>query len=157
MLKINRNRRIAGMVLFYTLTVICMAVIFLLSDQPSEDSAALSDGVLRKIFCLHLEFTSHFIRKAAHALEFAGLYFLLYMSFGFTFQKAAPFSALFACILYAATDEIHQYFVAGRACQLRDVFVDFLGALMSLAVCTLIYAFIRKIQKSKTKEQSICP
>lgn len=158
MLHLKKRQRIAGMAVFYTLTAACMIVIFLLSNQPSEESSALSDGVLDKILTyLHLELTSHFVRKSAHALEFAGLYFLIYMSFGFTFRKPAPFSAFFACILYAATDEIHQYFVDGRACQLRDVFVDSLGALAALAVCTLIYALFCKIQKSKTKETSLCP
>ncbi|MFR4340603.1 MAG: VanZ family protein [Gemmiger formicilis] len=40
-------------------------------------------------------------------------------------QKALLASAL--CMLYAAGDEFHQYFVPGRAAQLSDVAVDAMG------------------------------
>lgn len=40
--------------------------------------------------------------------------------------------ALTAGILYAASDELHQYFVPGRACQLRDVVIDGLGVLIGV-------------------------
>jgi VanZ family protein len=35
-------------------------------------------------------------------------------------------------VLYAASDEIHQYFVPGRACRLYDVGFDAAGALIGI-------------------------
>ena len=34
-------------------------------------------------------------------------------------------------LLYAASDEIHQYFIGGRAMRVLDVFIDYTGALVS--------------------------
>ena len=42
------------------------------------------------------------------------------------------------CIFYAATDEFHQLFVPGRYGMVRDVVLDFLGALTGIAVCILV-------------------
>lgn len=38
------------------------------------------------------------------------------------------------CTLYAGTDELHQYFVPGRACSLRDVCIDSAGALLGVLI-----------------------
>lgn len=47
-------------------------------------------------------------------------------------------AALAVCLLYAAGDELHQYFVPGRACLATDILVDALGfAPCVLAVCGL--------------------
>ena len=46
-------------------------------------------------------------------------------------QKALLASAL--CMLYAAGDEFHQYFVPGRAAQLSDVAIDAMGFLPCVA------------------------
>ena len=55
---------------------------------------------------------------------------------------------MLTAVLYAASDEIHQYFIAGRACQLRDVFVDFVAAAVGVAVCTVVW-YIWHLQKSE--------
>ena len=34
-------------------------------------------------------------------------------------------------LLYAASDEIHQYFIGGRAMRVLDVLIDYTGALVS--------------------------
>ena len=40
--------------------------------------------------------------------------------------------------LYAATDELHQYFVPGRACMFTDVCIDSFGALLGILFATVI-------------------
>lgn len=44
------------------------------------------------------------------------------------------------CVLYAASDELHQYFVPGRAALVGDVVIDALGILPGVAgVCLLVW------------------
>ena len=47
------------------------------------------------------------------------------------------------------SDEIHQIFVDGRACQFRDWVVDTSGAITGMLVFMLICAIINKVKKSK--------
>lgn len=62
------------------------------------------------------------------------------------------FSSLI-CILYAASDEIHQYFVPGRACRLFDICVDSCGILAGvLLVWLIIWIFTyRKKDESRNR------
>ena len=46
--------------------------------------------------------------------------------------------ALGIAALYAATDEIHQYFVPGWACMFTDVCIDSVGALLGVLFATVI-------------------
>ena len=44
------------------------------------------------------------------------------------------------CVLYAASDELHQYFVPDRAALVGDVVIDALGILPGVAgVCLLVW------------------
>ena len=48
------------------------------------------------------------------------------------------------CVLYAALDELHQKFVAGRGPALTDVFIDSLGALTGIVLSVLVIVLIRR-------------
>lgn len=56
------------------------------------------------------------------------------------FARTVPF-----CILYAVSDEVHQYFVPGRSCRLFDVGVDSTGILFGAAL------FLLTVQTQKVK------
>ncbi len=68
------------------------------------------------------------LRKLAHFAEYAILAVLLYRAVG-----RAP-AALALASLYAATDEVHQLFVAGRHASPLDWLIDSAGAAAGLAV-----------------------
>ena len=55
------------------------------------------------------------------------------------------------CTLYAATDEIHQLFVAGRTGKWQDVLLDSSGALAGLLLAMFMLWLIRR---RRTKKQS---
>lgn len=55
------------------------------------------------------------------------------------------FITVIICFLYALSDEIHQYFVPGRACRVFDVIVDTSG---SVFFC-LMYLVYNKIFKKR--------
>ena len=75
------------------------------------------------------------LRKLAHAAEFALLAALLQR------WLARPWLALLAASAYAATDELHQAFVAGRVASPVDWAIDTAGALIGVA---LYVAFERR-------------
>ncbi len=68
------------------------------------------------------------LRKLAHAAEFALLGALLLRALG------AERPALGLGIAYAASDEVHQLFVAGRHASPFDVLIDAVGVALGVAV-----------------------
>jgi VanZ family protein len=90
------------------------AVIFTLSSIPS-----LSTG---------LGTWDTILRKGAHLTEYAILGGLLYRALG-----REPL-ALAVGIAYAATDELHQYFVRGRHASPVDVAIDAVGVAAGMLI-----------------------
>jgi len=69
-------------------------------------------------------------------------HFTLYFFYGisaYLFFRNARNSIIFASI-YAASDELHQYFVPGRSCDPMDLMVDIAGIILG----TLLIYFARK-------------
>ena len=99
-------------------------------------------GILMKLFGPLLN--SFIVRKFAHFFEYAALGFLIGCAFFLSRRRFSPITAVICSALYSISDEIHQYFVPGRACRIFDVGVDTLGALTG----TLILAFIILIVNS---------
>ena len=68
-----------------------------------------------------------------------------YAVFGFLTARAfrhsnLPIScALFFCTIYAATDEYHQTFIAGRSGEIQDVLLDTAGALFGIIIYTIFH------------------
>ncbi|HEY0552409.1 MAG TPA: VanZ family protein [Verrucomicrobiae bacterium] len=88
------------------------------------------------------------VRKAAHLTEFAILAWLWWRALQRpNGRDSKPWSwriagcALGAVILYAMSDELHQYFVANRTASVRDVGIDTLGGITGLG---LLWMFYRK-------------
>jgi len=77
------------------------------------------------------------LRKVAHVGEYAVLARLIARALSgslfWSWRKIFVLS-LVVSVLYAATDEYHQTFVAGRVGCVRDVCVDFLGAWIGLGL-----------------------
>ena len=130
----------------WILVLLCMTVIFMLSSQDAESSAKLSGDVMgpvgKIITFLFGEAGHNIFRKFAHFFEYAGLSFLMYNAFyqSKKEKRSSPILPYIMSVLYAVTDEIHQYFVPGRACMLFDIGVDALGALLGIAV---FFVFVR--------------
>lgn len=130
-----------------------MFIIFCFSARPASLSetdsgmiAHLVAGILHPSYrswemgrqLAMLEQLDVIVRKSAHFAEYGILCFLLANTFPYKKKGLAAAAAL--SILYAVTDEIHQYFVPGRAAMLRDVCIDGAGALLT----ALILLFIRR-------------
>ncbi|MCM1525184.1 MAG: VanZ family protein [Ruminococcus sp.] len=130
--------------LAYLPALICMAAIFFFSAQSAGESSVLSDTVVDMI--RHdgslTERLTVIVRKTAHFLEYALLGGLLYTGNRLTGVKRRLPAAAAVSSLYAVSDEIHQYFVPGRACMAADVLLDSCGALAGAAAAMLIFKII---------------
>lgn len=121
-----------------------MTVIFLFSAQSSSVSNDLSKGVLETILeklnlavtAKQLETCNLILRKIAHF----SLYFLLGVSVMGAFRMTVlkPFScfcgAVLVCILFAASDELHQALLGTRNGNGWDVLLDSCGAACGAAM-----------------------
>lgn len=91
------------------------------------------------------------VRKLAHMTEY-GILCLLACAFvrGYSGNwKVCGISAVAVAALYAATDEIHQLFVPGRAGRFPDVCIDTLGAVIWLLLFTALRKLWEKIAKRR--------
>ncbi len=124
-----------------------MAVIFWLSSRTSTESSMQSSAVLEWLTAVFGDgfFTTFIVRKGAHFLEFTGLCLLMNTSLYYTRGKYSPAFAVVLTSLYAATDEIHQLFVEGRACKISDWAIDTAGAAIGAAAFLIIAFAVTKI------------
>jgi VanZ family protein len=100
--------------------LILMALIFLLSAQPSLNSG--------------LGLTDQIGRKVVHFGEYALLAFLLWRALSTRMSaRTATLVALAIASAYAATDELHQTFVHGRHGTPVDLLIDTSGAALAMA------------------------
>ncbi len=135
--------------------LLIMIVIFMFSSQTGDESSAVSDEFIRETAGSEMvgsELLTVIVRKCAHFLEYAALGAAVYFgSRGMGADKKQGrriiLSGLFGG-LYAVTDELHQYFVPGRACMAADAFIDLCGALCGAALMFLFYALVNKLGKN---------
>ena len=118
-----------------------MGVIFAMSAMPGDVSGETSGTLVHFFFstvsflfgqeaaaAVSPDMIHLLIRKGAHMAEYAILFFLYDRALHIEGAKRPGLYALILCALYAATDETHQAFVAGRGPSVMDVGVDALGA-----------------------------
>ena len=121
-----------------------MAFIFLMSAMPGDVSGAQSGTVVRILLALHDALFGHaelspqalslletLVRKGAHMAEYAVLLLLYRRALHASGARRPGLAALCLCACYAATDEGHQAFVAGRGPSVADVCIDTLGAALA--------------------------
>ena len=149
---INRNNAIP-----WIPVVIWMAVIFFMSKQPAAESNNFSHAftartmeAIDRIISIDVDTSTindmvphlnYWVRKSAHFIIYSILGILAAFALvknGYK-HKAFGLSFLF-CVLFAASDEIHQLFVPGRGGSLGDLTLDSLGALTGI----LFYFFVKK-------------
>ncbi len=138
--------RVSGIILL----VAWMGIIFFFSHQTAQDSSEISGSfieiVAEKLYpdfenlsesekadvVASFQFT---VRKSAHAGAFALLGFFAFLTFvSYTRMRywLRIFWAAAVSLIYAASDEIHQHFIEGRSCELRDFLIDAAGITLSL-------------------------
>ncbi len=150
----TKKRKIA-IILSWLFAAVCMIIIFYFSREQATDSKETSDSLIDLIVRFFgYRLTPHTVRKTAHALEFFGLTLAFNLAYGTTYLKFNPILSALSSVFYSATDEIHQYFVEGRACRAGDLLVDFYGTIIMTAILVIAYVIFRKIMEKRGKQ---CP
>ena len=141
-----------------------MVVIFCFSAQNGTQSAQLSETVQQYIVQIvgaapQAQDTNDqlILRKAAHFTVYLVLggfcmaALLQTPRFTRVRQKAAVALAISAG--YAASDELHQFFVEERSARILDVGIDTVGAVCGIMLVLLVLKFWQKRQKKKEQKQ----
>lgn len=156
----------AKIIILAIIIILWMAFIFSMSAKNATQSSDISGGftynVLNAFFANFRGFDKSIqdnivedlqfvVRKGAHFSAYAvlgGLCFVECSCFK-KFNSKNKFTAAFLiAVLYAVSDEIHQYFVPGRACEFRDVVIDSCGALFGIIVVVVFNIIKNKLKKS---------
>lgn len=140
------------------LLVICIVSIFLFSSDSAEESSKKSNTIIYKVgeALVGRKLTPIEKEKAVDEFVFIvrkGAHFSIYLVLGVIVisllkeyrlinRKLIIYSMIF-CILYAISDEVHQYFVPGRSCEIRDILIDTSGSLVGIS----LYLFTKKIRR----------
>ncbi len=111
---------VRSFLLYWAPPLIWMALIFYGSSQPTLP--ALSDS-----------FLDFLIKNGAHFMEYAVLALLWYRAIYSRFPdpRIQPL-AFIIVVIYALSDEFHQYFVPGRSATWQDVAIDVIGGACAL-------------------------
>ncbi|MCM1132760.1 MAG: VanZ family protein [Ruminococcus flavefaciens] len=147
-------------IIFAVLTVVIMVCIFMFSCENSDESSETSGNFVKIIInILYSDFNdmteseqngiyssiSHIIRKTAHFSVYTALGLFSSLTVGrkkLISHRSA--GVILFCFLYACSDELHQYFVPGRACMFTDVLIDTCGSITGLIISAVILKITAK-------------
>lgn len=135
-----------------------MILIFFFSSQNADSSSKTSGffaEFIAKAFCgVDTLYTGEkewvinslqsVIRNIAH--------FMIYLVLGFLLAncmrlyKRRYFIAPIICLVYAVSDEFHQYFVSGRSCEFSDMMLDFAGGIAGTLILIMLTKLIRRLR-----------
>ena len=127
-----------------------MAVIFWMSSMPGEVSGAQSSMLVRLLIRVLSALFGHgaiehlplaaielALRKAAHMAEYAVLGLLLQHALRCSGVRRVCLWAIVLSTAYAASDELHQYFIPLRTASPVDVLIDAFSASLACALDNL--------------------
>lgn len=104
--------------------------------KPSEEKIEKISTDLNPIF-----------RKFSHAFVYLILAILVANALNVSKVKKVFIFTILICILYAASDEIHQLYIPGRSGEVRDVMIDTFGALIGYSFYKLMFILFNKKRK----------
>lgn len=150
------------------LVLALMTGIFLFSSQGRDSEATSEVFAFIIIDTIHPEYSDlssedqsiiwvaaqHIARKAAHIFEYMllGFLILICLESWFIWNKKHKWLAFAIGSLYAVSDEIHQYFIPGRSCEIMDMLIDSLGVFLGVL---LAIKLIKSIEKAKDRGDQI--
>lgn len=162
----NKREKITRNTLFRFILWLCvllvMGMIFAFSAQNATESGSLSRQVTERLVRFFHASYDHlptaeqqailteaglYVRKGAHFLEYTLLGALLRWLYG-RYTRRRFLLPFLSGVLFAAGDELHQYFTPGRCAAWQDVALDSAGVLTGVFLASLIsvifYRIIRK-------------
>lgn len=155
--------------IFGVLTLVCMIAIFCFSmdnaDRSSRKSGSVTETIVEivvndykelpaeKQFSI-LDKAEHIVRKSAHFLIYTLLGFMASCTVGRRkLLSKGSLGALIFSFIYACSDEIHQYFVPGRACMFTDVLIDTSGAAVGITISVVCMFIVGKLADKRSRNE----
>lgn len=151
-------------IIFAILILLNCITIFYFSNQIADNSGKQSGKVVEIVLKL-IPFIDNMqepdrttiiqtiltpiVRKMAHFSIYAMLGILTINYMNTIEEKKITKRIIYAltfCMLYAITDEFHQYFIPKRSAEIRDVLIDSLGALIGILLTIGISKTIKKLK-----------
>lgn len=164
------NKNIIRVILI-VLLIATFVRIFCFSSQDGEESSAVSRKVttavtqnVKKIQDmdskqreLTLDKIEHFIRKIAHfsIYTLVGILMMALMSTYDIAKRKQILISIFIGMMYATSDEIHQYFVPERTALFTDVLIDTAGVCLGALIVLVALQIYIKIRKKRQKSIEI--
>ena len=158
------KKRTLVAILLGILLVGWMSFIFMLSCEDGDKSGQTSKDVATEITEIVMpskpvEETEKIIEENHKTIRKSG-HFLVYMVLGVlsvaflssvvdTEQKNKMLLSLAFCSFYAATDELHQFFVVGRSGMAEDVCLDSVSAFVGIALLLMVEKAYRKMKAKR--------
>lgn len=138
--------------IWITVTACWCIFIFIRSSKPADISnqeslffVDLFNNFIKSLLTINYDIiTQALIRKTAHFTEYLITGFLMFGCVNnskITIKRA--FASVALAVFYAVTDEIHQYFVPGRAMRMFDIFIDSMGVITGVFVAYRTWAKLR--------------
>ena len=124
--------------------IVWLLVIFIVSSIHGSKFQVLPFNTITQI---HLEELLSYRQAAFHTLEYGLLAILTYRLLRLKLNHPNNFIYLVSftsSILYAISDEVHQYFVPGRFATLTDLIFDTLGIIIGLFSIKIFHLIIKK-------------
>ena len=119
-------------------------MIYSFSSQNGRESSTLSRGISKDMVVLlkkmdpngkiNLYKFNRKLRKTAHFLNYMVFSVILFYSFKGLSTNRALFFSLLVVLIVACADEYYQSFVPGREGRIKDVMIDFSGALLGMTI-----------------------
>jgi len=147
-----QNKKRLFIILNTILVIIWCGTIFYFSAQTAENSGSqsfpISKGILGAVDKLQGKSVpdqvlntearafDENVRESAHSFLFfiLAMFVVNLLRLLRVFGWKAFFITIIFCAVYSLSDEIHQLFVPGRAFQLIDLTLDFIGAVLGLVI-----------------------
>ena len=136
-----------------SLLLICMISIFLFScqdrDSSTNTSVETTKVVVSTVSRENIDSTKvndisnnifYIIRKSAHFIEFfiLGLLVINVVKDYYKINYKYLIICVLFCLIYSISDEVHQIYVLGRSCQIKDVIIDTIGSGVGIMIYYLI-------------------
>ena len=124
------------------LVLVWASLIFIMSSFDATDSSNQSNfivNIISNIFNIeNVKLLSLIIRKLAHYTEYLILGILVINMFTKNNISRSHLLSIILCVIYATSDEIHQLFIPGRACQIKDILIDSVGSITGIYLYKLL-------------------
>ena len=148
-------------IIYLVLVLIWMLTVFSFSNQTGGESQGISQKVTKFIIEIFtnnqnieefeklelIENIDFYIRKLAHFSIYAlgGILIYNYINTLKLQHKKVIILSILIGVIYAITDECHQYFTSGRSARIFDVLIDSLGVVTGVAIINLAKKIIKPL------------